>query len=287
MERADLACYVIGIHDSFRGADLEADLVRAGLDPNRVDAFDGRKLSAGALATYVDQAGCRVLQRRPLTGGEVGCALSHRRAYELLLESGRAWGLIFEDDAVLQPGFSEALEAVLEIDTAAPAILQLFAHPDFAILDATTRQSLAEHDVVKALAPPVYALGYAMNRAAAKLAIEREGKRSVTAVADWPPRWAYDVRFFAVFPWAVLPGLVESTLQRDRSGFEAALPRARVTTGSRQLFRASGLKFLLFHRHYPNWHSYWQHEVVRQVLYRRARRTNKRLSEGDLAPWVL
>ncbi|MBU6375921.1 MAG: glycosyltransferase family 25 protein, partial [Bdellovibrionales bacterium] len=36
------------------------------------------------------------------TLGELGCVLSHRRCYEEILKSDKPWGLIFEDDVLLE-----------------------------------------------------------------------------------------------------------------------------------------------------------------------------------------
>jgi GR25 family glycosyltransferase involved in LPS biosynthesis len=48
--------------------------------------------------------------------GGVGCALSHRAAWEKFLESGAPFGLIFEDDAVVPLGFFDELALVFEND---------------------------------------------------------------------------------------------------------------------------------------------------------------------------
>jgi glycosyl transferase family 25 len=46
---------------------------------------------------------------RNLTPGEVGCALSHQKIYDLILERGLAHALVMEDDAILSPDLTEVL----------------------------------------------------------------------------------------------------------------------------------------------------------------------------------
>jgi GR25 family glycosyltransferase involved in LPS biosynthesis len=48
--------------------------------------------------------------------GGIGCALSHRLAWKKLLDSGEPYALIFEDDAIVPPGFIGRLNAALSSD---------------------------------------------------------------------------------------------------------------------------------------------------------------------------
>lgn len=65
-----------------------------GLDLRRISAIDGRAL---------DDATCKTLNPRrwrlkPLTKSEIGCFLSHRKAWEAITAAGHPWGCVFEDD---------------------------------------------------------------------------------------------------------------------------------------------------------------------------------------------
>jgi glycosyl transferase family 25 len=75
-----------------------------------VDAVRGDRLAADERALRADDA--RTLDRygRVLTPGELGCALSHVRAYDMLLAGPQAFALILEDDAVLLPEAIALLE---------------------------------------------------------------------------------------------------------------------------------------------------------------------------------
>ncbi len=46
--------------------------------------------------------------------GEIGCFLSHRKVWQAIVDSGAAVGLVFEDDAVIDPVvFPQAVAAAL------------------------------------------------------------------------------------------------------------------------------------------------------------------------------
>lgn len=68
-----------------------------GIQFERISAVDGRSLSRD---DYADS---------PLALSEIGCLLSHRAAWERLIESGEHYAAVFEDDCVL----SRDLPAVL------------------------------------------------------------------------------------------------------------------------------------------------------------------------------
>ena len=80
----------------------------AGLAPIRLSAIDGRKIE---VERYVTPAALAQLQRAErlgyrerhyeLTRGGVGCALSHRAAWERLVQSDKDQAMICEDDAEL------------------------------------------------------------------------------------------------------------------------------------------------------------------------------------------
>lgn len=74
-----------------------------GLDYELIDAVDGRSLSADELAATVVPA-CRC------SPGEIGCYMSHLRAYRRICETGAHAGLILEDDARLNPEFAAILK---------------------------------------------------------------------------------------------------------------------------------------------------------------------------------
>lgn len=101
--------YVINLERSVeRWSSIAGQLAAHGIDAQRIDAVDGRLIAAEALPAVATQAAIRMLPR-----GVIGCALSHRRFWETLVERGHEHAVVLEDDAVLEPGFAEAVEQCL------------------------------------------------------------------------------------------------------------------------------------------------------------------------------
>lgn len=63
-----------------------------------VEAVDGRGLSDEQLSEVWNQKETYKVYGRYMKGGEVGCALSHRKCYEEILKNGDDVALIIEDD---------------------------------------------------------------------------------------------------------------------------------------------------------------------------------------------
>ncbi len=79
-----------------------------GLNVARISAVDGRTLSPSELEAYANPAP-RFGQLGP---GEIGCFLSHRKAWEAIRQSGDEWAAVFEDDVYLSPDATRLLSDV-------------------------------------------------------------------------------------------------------------------------------------------------------------------------------
>lgn len=106
-----------------RLARATAALQSAGIPFRRLPAFDGRGKRPEDLPLYDPAAALRSFGRK-LTGGEIGCFLSHLEAARQFLQSGADYGLVLEDDADIPAGASEILTRLLDeldrVSTAAP-----------------------------------------------------------------------------------------------------------------------------------------------------------------------
>lgn len=84
-----------------RRSDLKKILERMNIDYYFYNAFDARGLSEEDIKKYYSPLQREIAKRRPLTRGEIGCALSHMKCYEDFLENDEEILLVLEDDADL------------------------------------------------------------------------------------------------------------------------------------------------------------------------------------------
>ncbi len=154
-----------------RKAFMAQQLAAAGVPFEIVTAVDGKALTLEQTAKVYDEAGARAIQRRPLSRGEIGCALSHVSIYHEVVSRGLPAALVLEDDARLNADFGHLIKPLAEsIAQAQQPTVYLLTHlmrykkPVHGRVD---RQH-GLHQVVDACC----AHGYLINQSAAKELVE-------------------------------------------------------------------------------------------------------------------
>lgn len=78
------------------------------LDFTFIDAVYGKELSTDYLHSLRNNSSGKLVDRGfPATPGEIGCTLSHLKAYQEVLNRGLEWACILEDDAILDIRFKK------------------------------------------------------------------------------------------------------------------------------------------------------------------------------------
>ncbi|KIC21043.1 glycosyltransferase family 25 protein [Leisingera sp. ANG-Vp] len=110
----DLSIFLINLDASPDRLAAATDAMAAqGTSFTRVSGYDGRKTNPLDVPEY-DAAAMRAYFGRDMNGGEVGCCFSHIRALQAFVESGKPYGLIFEDDVSPAPQAMELTRALIE-----------------------------------------------------------------------------------------------------------------------------------------------------------------------------
>lgn len=143
---------------SDRLAAATATLTQGGLSFERIEAVDGSALPAEEFTRLAPHPGLAFF--KSLTAGEVGCALSHRRALERI--DAEAWpcALVLEDDFALRDELTQdggaSLRSLLSVLTSmaanGPDVINLFGQrPRGAIV-----RTLGKHGhLMRSASPPV------------------------------------------------------------------------------------------------------------------------------------
>ena len=102
--------------DAHRRERLIVQIIQAGMDYTVIEGVDGRDFDVQNHPVYDAKRRHRYFGR-DLLGGELGCLLSHQKALEAFVESNHPYGVIFEDDAVLQDNFKPCIATLTALDT--------------------------------------------------------------------------------------------------------------------------------------------------------------------------
>lgn len=107
-----LRCYVINLDSSkTRLNEFEAAFKETDLNIERISAVDGNLID---IAAFSDDDQCQKKMGRGIQPGEVGCYLSHKRAIEKFLSTDAPYAIVFEDDAIPNEGFKDAVTKIIE-----------------------------------------------------------------------------------------------------------------------------------------------------------------------------
>jgi len=90
-----------------------------GMEFEFFDAVDGRQFDVMQQPIY-DAKKRLAFYGKHMTGGEIGCLLSHKALYQKIVNEGIEKALIFEDDVLLRPGFKAVLDQILDQGLDAP-----------------------------------------------------------------------------------------------------------------------------------------------------------------------
>ena len=109
----DIPVFVINLDGSDdRLNTISQDLNGQNVAFTRIAAYDGRGVPPGDIPEY-NAARTRRYFGRDMTGGEIGCYISHVRAAQAFLNSGAPYGLVLEDDVRPAPDAMECLRALV------------------------------------------------------------------------------------------------------------------------------------------------------------------------------
>lgn len=82
------------------------------LDFTFIDAVYGRELPNEYLDALRNKSFGKLVDRGfPATPGEIGCTLSHLKAYQQVIDRGLEWACILEDDAILDIRFKKFIDS--------------------------------------------------------------------------------------------------------------------------------------------------------------------------------
>ena len=106
MNNQQIPVLVISLtHASNRRKFIREQMTKLKIDYEFFDAVDGSKLSNAYLSKFKIQKGEQYLGR-PLTKGEIGCAISHLHVYEKILTENIEKLIVLEDDSQLNDDFT-------------------------------------------------------------------------------------------------------------------------------------------------------------------------------------
>jgi GR25 family glycosyltransferase involved in LPS biosynthesis len=201
-----------------RRAHVEAMRAALPMPTEVVDAVDGALLSDAEKAAAYSAHLHRPFYPFELSASEIGCFLSHRKAWQALLDADLDAALVIEDDVDLDPGpFADGL--ALASQTMGEGTLVRFPYRSYSDAGVT----IARSGEIRLLLPRVVGLGMQVQLvdrigAMRLLAATRSFDRPVDTFVQLP--WLHGVRVLSVQPSGVreIGGRLGGSTVQKRSG---------------------------------------------------------------------
>ena len=87
---------------------MQEQLTALNLSAKRFSASVGKHLSTKE-RLFVDSHKFTCLMKRPITDGEIGCASSHRRVWQYIVDHDIDYSLVMEDDVIIDKQVVEVI----------------------------------------------------------------------------------------------------------------------------------------------------------------------------------
>jgi hypothetical protein len=175
--------------------------------------------------------------------GEIGCALAHQEVYSSILKDTDEWSMVFEDDFHYSGAdrFNERYSRLNLLSFDTPTIIVFYTD------DEVVRKSFSTdiQTFLKSPIPPSNTLAYMINRAAAKILVEKNGV--VKFVADWPAS-IREIDYYLAFDYDIQHGCEKTKSTILSSNQPRPTPQAFI-----RIQMWTGVWFL---RHRSNWQNF-------------------------------
>lgn len=212
-----IPCFVINLAQAVeRRKEIDRQLQEQGIQAEFIEAVDGRRLSEEALHTRVNYAKMQEVGWK-LSPGEIGCALSHIKVLQTMIERNIPYAVVLEDDMTLAKDFSEILspESFNQLKQDIPSdeshMVQL-SYVRRAYFFGSRVLQRTRYKQVKSYSATCSTMGYILTLGAARKLYEE--RYPVWAPSD---DWSYNAKLGWIQLHAISPNIIWASAQASDS----------------------------------------------------------------------
>lgn len=216
--------YVINLDKSHqRFTNTQARFADVGCTVTRLPGVLGTALTDAEVDALYSVRRNQTMYFRSLSRGEIGCYASHRNAWELIANSEQPFGIVVEDDILVEARFPQALETLQNLPFAWDMIklanyqdskrTVAFSHPLTETFDITiTRKTITG------------CAGYAVSRDCAKKLLDSTKLFARPVDTDLQHFWEHDIHIYNLTPFCI---------KQDMS-YDSDIGKTRKASGKRK-----------------------------------------------------
>lgn len=134
-----LHIYIVSLKQDIEKREVISKTLKSfGLEFSFLDAIYGKSLPDSSLSSFRNKSKGKIADRDfSATPGEIGCTLSHLKAYQNMIDNNLNWACILEDDVILDERFKVFIESFQDVGLNKKALHMLGGQngfPDFQVI---------------------------------------------------------------------------------------------------------------------------------------------------------
>jgi len=186
---------------------IRAQLEAINVPFERIDAFDGRNLSDEFVEQVSPAHIVKKSYHRALSKAEVACSLSHKKAWQQIIDDELDFGVILEDDVDLLDNFSEVLTLLAELPHSDWDFIKLYALRRGGGKNIAKRFDFRGHTFVTYHRYPLGFVGQAVSRQGAESLVANLPYVTEPVDGQLKSWWEAGVFTFGLVPYCVTTDL--------------------------------------------------------------------------------
>ena len=243
-------CYIINLKENQqRLRNCKRQFSDLGLEFQLIDAVNGRNLSQEEIDSAYDSKKNKLHYKSPLVPSEIGCYLSHYKAWEEIANGTNQGGFVFEDDFNATGDLINVIN-ILSKDSVNDWDMVKFFSLNKNPKAFSTREINKNLKIIQPYKIPTCLIAYALTKDGARKLISRHSKIFRPVDEDLKYFWETGLRVSLILPNPVTIGdqsVSVSTIGNDRKLAGKKLGKLNLKKILRGIFYSVRYQFLLFY----------------------------------------
>ncbi|QDE33019.1 glycosyltransferase family 25 protein [Shewanella polaris] len=211
-----------------RLAQIAAQLAEVNIPFERIDAVEGKQLSADEIEAVSPARLAKQHYYRDLSKGEIGCSLSHKRAWQKIIDDDLDLAFVFEDDIHLEANFADTINMILNLPTMNWDFIKLYPLTRKSRKNIQSSMQYGEFEFVTYKKFPLGAMAQAISRRGAESLISHMPYIVQPVDGHLKSWWSLGITPFGLLPYCISVD-IEGPSDINPDGNLERAPQRRVT----------------------------------------------------------
>ena len=186
-----------------RLAQISQQLADVNIPFERIEAVEGNRLSADEIEKVSPAHLVKQNYYRDLSKGEVGCSLSHKKAWQKSIDDDLDLAFVFEDDIHLEANFADTINMLLSLPTTDWDFIKLYPLTRKSRKNIQSSMQYGDFEFVNYKKFPLGAMAQAISRQGAELLLKNMPYVVQPVDGHLKSWWTLGIKPFGLLPYCI------------------------------------------------------------------------------------